>query len=161
MDCSWFDENFFQKIVKGSYQCDGNHTKPAEPRRPSTSNLSNPSPIPSPSPSPTGEPSSSSSSGLSTGAKAGIGAGVAVGALLFIVAALLYLRRRKSKVEVSTTQDTPVNPVPELHGEAPKPHELPDEKDAKVASTLETPVELSSDLRPNELPVSSKPVELP
>lgn len=37
MDCSWFDQNFFQKIVKGSYQCVGNHTTPDVPRRPSTS----------------------------------------------------------------------------------------------------------------------------
>jgi hypothetical protein len=37
MDCSWFDQNFFQKIVRGSYQCEGNHTTPDTPRRPSTS----------------------------------------------------------------------------------------------------------------------------
>ncbi|KAK0721039.1 hypothetical protein B0H67DRAFT_644211 [Lasiosphaeris hirsuta] len=37
MDCSWFDENFFQKVVKGAYLCTGNHTKPDVPRKPSTS----------------------------------------------------------------------------------------------------------------------------
>jgi len=98
MDCSWFDQNFFQKVVKGSYQCVGNHTTPDVPRRPSTAtDLED-----------LGDDGGgaggrnngtvgvdTSEGGLSTGARAGIGVGAALGAIGALALGGLFWWKRK------------------------------------------------------------------
>lgn len=98
MDCSWFDQNFFQKIVKGSYQCVGNHTIPDVPRKPSAStDLENLNGSGGGSSGASGE---TSGGGLSTGAKAGVGVGAALGAIaLLALGFFVWRKRRRSKEE--------------------------------------------------------------
>lgn len=124
MDCSWFDEHLFQKIVKGSYSCEGNHTKPEQERKPSTGSLDDQeeetdgdegsdSSADSSKESNTSEPSTG---GLSTGAKAGIGAGSALGGIS-VLGALLYVfwwRRRKGMSSVAKPEN--YTGKPELDG---------------------------------------------
>ncbi|KAL6408838.1 hypothetical protein AUP68_07784 [Ilyonectria robusta] len=124
MDCSWFDEHLFQKIVKGSYSCEGNHTKPAQERQPSTESLDSQEEKTS---GDQGSDSSADSSkdtntsgastgGLSTGAKAGIGAGSAIGGIA-VLGALLYVfwwRRRKGTSSVAQPENN--TGKPELDG---------------------------------------------
>ncbi|KAK1828602.1 hypothetical protein QBC39DRAFT_264819, partial [Podospora conica] len=92
MDCSWFDDNFRGKVkvVKGMYACEGNHTRPAVARKPSTDGLTD-----------------TSESGLSTGAKAGIGAGGAVGGVLVVGLSVwaLVKWKRERKVAGPPTED--------------------------------------------------------
>ncbi|KAF5962811.1 hypothetical protein FBULB1_13818 [Fusarium bulbicola] len=103
MDCSWFDENFLNHIVQGSYKCVGNHTKPAIERKPSTptdeADLEDgDSKQGESSSSGSGESSSSGSNGgLSTGAKAGIGAGVGVAGLVLLGLGAGFLIGKKAK----------------------------------------------------------------
>lgn len=106
MDCWYFDENFFQKIVKGSYSCVGNHTKPDGERGPSTESWG-PTEGSSTEETPADEEGNQSSTpspddsggGLSTGAKAGIGVGVSVGAIVLLAALAFLWRRRKRSTE--------------------------------------------------------------
>lgn len=82
-------------MVKGSCLCIGNHTRPAESRRPSTptdvSQLDDGG-----SGSGSGNGGSAGATGLSNGAKAGIGVGAAVGGLALLAAgAFLFWRGRK------------------------------------------------------------------
>ncbi|CEI63610.1 hypothetical protein FVEN_g6741 [Fusarium venenatum] len=94
MDCSWFDDRFPNQIVKSSYRCIGNHTKPAIERTPST-------PMSDTEESPSGSSNSNDNGGgkggLSMGAKAGIGvsAGV-VGFLVLGFGAWFLIRRREA-----------------------------------------------------------------
>lgn len=107
MDCSWFDENFFQKVVKGGYQCEGNHTKPDVPRTPSTPTTVDDSLTGDGEGAGGGEKtgggegqaSEGAGGGLSMGAKAGIGAGVGVGGLVAVVGGLLLFWKKKKKQE--------------------------------------------------------------
>ncbi|KAH7126415.1 hypothetical protein B0J13DRAFT_646455 [Dactylonectria estremocensis] len=124
MDCSWFDEHLFQKIVKGSYSCEGNHTKPEIERRPSTGSLDDQEEETdgddgsdsSADSSTDKNPSEPSTGGLSTGAKAGIGAGSALGGIA-VLGALLYMfwwRRRKGMSSVAKSEN--YTGKPELDG---------------------------------------------
>ncbi|KAK0708696.1 hypothetical protein B0H67DRAFT_590944 [Lasiosphaeris hirsuta] len=93
MDCSWFDANFFQKVVKGSYRCEGNHTEPAVPRRPtwggSTGSTDGGT-------GPGDGDGGGGAGGLSVGAKAGIGVGAGLsGAIALVLAALFFWRKKK------------------------------------------------------------------
>ena len=121
MDCSWFDENLFQKAVQGSYQCVGNHTKPAQPRQPST-------------PSNNADASPENHAGVS---KIGIGVGVGLGAIVLIAAVIVlnfFMKRRKSQsppIEEPEETDMKMN---ELHGEAVVPRELPAERSPEELS---------------------------
>lgn len=70
-----------------------------------------------------GNNNSSVSGGLSTGAKAGIGVGVGIAAILLIIAAFLYGRRRQPKATPAGEPDSSQDPdppkedgVPELGG---------------------------------------------
>lgn len=63
-----------------------------------------------------------SSTGLSTGAKAGIGVGTALGAIILILAALLF-RRRRSRSKGAKASDGSLPDQPELHDDDIK--ELP------------------------------------
>jgi hypothetical protein len=117
MDCSWFDDNFFQKVVKGSYRCVGNHTKPDTEPGPSTG----PPPSDSTGSGDVGDekPGGSdetSNAGLSTGAKAGIGAGVGVAALVIIAAIAFFLWKRKKQQsqQKQAMTDVPGTGKPEL-----------------------------------------------
>ncbi|KAK5652017.1 hypothetical protein OQA88_10920 [Cercophora sp. LCS_1] len=97
MDCSWFDDRFPGKIVKGTYRCTGNHTHPAVERRPSTAtHVEDVEDV-------GGEvqrEGDTESGGLSTGAKAGIGVGAAVGGLVVLALGVwVFLKRREKKVE--------------------------------------------------------------
>lgn len=141
MDCSWFDDNV-QKIVKGRYICVGNHTRPATPRRPSTSTL---------------ESKTYGSNGLSTGAKTGIAVGAAVGFGLAGVGLWVFYRRRRRL-------DTPAGPTPrevgkpELDGKDGQ-HLLKGELEATPASS-QIAGELGTEQR-NELPAERETRELP
>ena len=135
MDCSWFDENLFQKVVNGSYQCVGNHTKPTEPRRPSTAPLSG-----GENTNGTGNPTTSSTAplpstccdgpqgGISTNAKIGIGVGV-VGIAIIMIAVIIVLVRKHRKLPVKEASSKPAaSAALELHSETKKPQELPSDR---------------------------------
>jgi len=97
MDCYWFDQNFFQKIFKGSYQCVGNLTTPDVPRRPSTSTdlgkLNDDA-----------EGVATSNGGLSTGAKAGIGVSAALGTIALLTLGLFVWRKKRRSAEGTQSQ---------------------------------------------------------
>ncbi|KAJ5937269.1 hypothetical protein N7454_004924 [Penicillium verhagenii] len=79
----------------------------------------------------------SATSGLSTGAKAGIGIGCAVGAILLIIAALVFFRRRKPKFMPSELDQNTMR-----HS-----HQAPVEMDTGSAELMDAhgnPVELES-----------------
>lgn len=108
MDCSWFDQNFFQKIVKGSYQCTGNHTAPALPRKPSTPTSLDELEDPDGGgrgggggPTNGTESAGTADGGLSPGAKAGTGVGAAVGAIVLLGLRGVYLWKKKKKQSVA------------------------------------------------------------
>ena len=99
MDCSWFTDNIPGKILaNGNYYCQGNDTRPDEPRKPTT-----PTEVPD------------TSQGLTTAAKAGVGVGVAVGTVVLVGlgAWILARKRRRQKkqseldLEVTTGNDKP------------------------------------------------------
>ncbi|KAM0433544.1 hypothetical protein ACHAPT_004424 [Fusarium lateritium] len=166
MDCSWFDEHFLNSVVKGSYKCVGNHTKPETERKPST---------------PTDEAqleawgsgkdsddgigdkeSSSSNDGsnggdgeaLSTGAKAGIGVGVSIVALALALGAWLLYRKKKAQEgsQEAPNADSGFQKA-ELDGNSkPTPVDVGnDESKRDVAETVQA----------GELPADSEKVELP
>lgn len=148
MDCTWFDDNFKGKVVKGQYTCIGNSTYPPTPRRPST-----PTTLPgteSPREDETESPPSEGNKGPSTGAKAGIGVGAAVGGLALIgmgAWAFALLKRRRA-VDPPSAEDIG---KPELDG---------DEKKEGFKTTVvddETPKELGTDGERRELEDGSSP----
>jgi hypothetical protein len=172
MDCSWFDDNFLNKVVKGSYLCSGNHTRPSTPRRPSTptdvAELDKWLAGGGTGNSDKEEQGSSGDGGPSTGAKAGIGAGVGAGVLVLGgVGVLLFLRgRRGKKEEADAAPDPGASGTPELHdmpaaprvmrGTAPSPggNVAVVDKD-QSAATVSPVTELSSE---RELPSERYPI---
>ncbi|RMJ07750.1 hypothetical protein CDV36_012637 [Fusarium kuroshium] len=169
MDCSWFDEHFLNNIVKGSYKCVGNHTKPATERKPSTptdeaqleawgSGKDGGNDSGDDSGDEEGSSSKSSSNGsggggLSTGAKAGIGVGVSVVALALILGAwLLYRKKKAQKTPEEATNAGSEFQKAELDGSS-EPTPVSIDKDESKMDVTET-------VQAGELPDSGK-AELP
>ncbi|RSL52933.1 hypothetical protein CEP53_007913 [Fusarium sp. AF-6] len=169
MDCSWFDEHFLNNIVKGSYKCVGNHTKPATERKPSTptdeaqleawgSGKDGGNDSGDDSGDEEGASSKSSSNGsggggLSTGAKAGIGVGVSIVALALILGAwLLYRKKKAQKVPEEATNAGSEFQKAELDGSS-EPTPVTIDKDESKMDVTET-------VQAGELPDSGK-AELP
>ncbi|KAH7160673.1 hypothetical protein EDB81DRAFT_879021 [Dactylonectria macrodidyma] len=162
MDCSWFDEHLFQKIVEGSYSCEGNHTKPDTERTPSTGSLDGQEQeangeegSDSSTDSLSDESPETSTGGLSTGAKAGIGAGSALGGIA-IIGALLYMfwwRKKKNSSPVIHTESSSGKPELDGTGVSPEPRDHivkvhTEDETLKVVELTEegkaVPVELST-----------------
>lgn len=135
MDCSWFDDNLFQKVIKGSYRCEGNHTRPAVPRSPSTPTVEDPPTVKGDgdeADSDEGKQVDGSGEGLSTGAKAGIGAGAGLGGLI-VVAGFFFFWRNKTKDKGALAGSGGMGEgggggLPEADGNALPPPELDDTK---------------------------------
>ena len=106
---SAFDTHGAQKVITGTYSCQGSHTNPSATTS-STSTTFTAKLV----------SAENSSGGLSAGAKAGIGVGVSLGIIGFVVVgALVFLRRHKHKLkpegkECSIEKDG--KPVAELGG---------------------------------------------
>ncbi|KAF3934012.1 hypothetical protein ABW19_dt0200145 [Dactylella cylindrospora] len=123
MDCSWFDENLVSK-VQGSYQCVGNHTKPATPRGPSTTTTELPgmetgatNSTDSPAIEETsGSTSSGDAGGMSTAAKAGVGVGASIGGLALLGGLAFLLMKRRKRRAVLDPPEIPEGP-PEMEGD--------------------------------------------
>jgi hypothetical protein len=94
------DDNLFQKAVKGACRCDGNHTRPAEPRRPNTA---------TDAPQLHALEGGGEGGGMSVGVKAKISIGVAVGALaiLGVGGLLLWKPGRQSRSATDTAEAPP------------------------------------------------------
>ena len=133
MDCSWFDENLFQKAVRGSYLCVGNHTKPLQPLRPSTTVLAN--------------PETSTQSGQGGSSRIAIGVGVSLGVVFAAAIAAgiyMYLRRRRStQTRLETSPGNDMAQPAELNDETVKPRELVAETPPREISTSNQPAELA------------------
>ncbi|KAH6967702.1 hypothetical protein BKA56DRAFT_678857 [Ilyonectria sp. MPI-CAGE-AT-0026] len=163
MDCSWLNEHLTSGIVKGTYKCEGNYTKPAVERKPST---------------PTDEAQleewesgngrwreddKDAGGRLSTRAKAGIGGGVAAAFLATLAAgAWLLIHRRKKSQSTATTPDNNV----ELHGESGvaippdrRKHELDNDISRVEAPSERTRSDLPAELHPETVELSPEPVE--
>ena len=108
MDCSWFDDHFFQKIVKGSYQCTGNHTRPDVPRRPSTA--TDVAQLPR-------DVDAGGSGGLGTAAKAGIGVGATLGGIALLSAGAFLVWARARPLETASQGHEAPTHKGELDGE--------------------------------------------
>lgn len=156
MDCSWFDDHFPRKVVKGLYTCIGKHTHPPTPRRPSTS---------------TSLPESSNqeveSGGLLTAAKAGIGVGAAVGGVALMgLGVWVFLRIRQRKEDPGTAGPLQVG-KPELEGVGkPGIVKIDAEVDGRGVDIGELPTSTSEEATPrSELAVSrpkgKEAIELP
>ncbi|KAK5651874.1 hypothetical protein OQA88_11533 [Cercophora sp. LCS_1] len=152
MDCTWFNDKFPDKVVKGKYNCIGNTTYPATPRRPGT-----------PTTLPELEPSGIPGDGTSPGGEVGGLALIGLGAWVFV-----FMRRRKPADPPSAEEVG----KPELGGEEKNPEagdtvaenqaptELRTDQERKVG---ELPVGDESDLEKTDRVGSRKkgPVELP
>lgn len=155
MDCSWFDANLRDKVVKGRYTCVGNHTY--TPRRPSTSTE-----LPPDDQTNVAEPGSQDGGGLGTGAIAGIGVGAAVGGLVLIgLCVWAFLRYRRNKEDGvrgillwGRKKVDPPGPAgkPELDGEG-RPWV---EKDGKEVEREDVPVPEQPVVRGDGLPVARR-----
>ncbi|KAF7541535.1 hypothetical protein G7Z17_g11945 [Cylindrodendrum hubeiense] len=178
MDCSWFDEHFLNNIVKGTYKCVGNHTKPSVERKPSTptdeaqleaweSGNGGDSEESDDEPKKESTGGGKSSGGLSTGAKAGIGAGVAVAVLVALgLGAWLFIHKRRKQRDTTTKATHDANnrfDKAELHGESGTPRAVPIQDDGKDMLVKDTAhVKELADTARLELPAESraKPAEL-
>ncbi|KAF4442807.1 hypothetical protein F53441_11635 [Fusarium austroafricanum] len=150
MDCSWFDEHLFNGIVKGTYKCVGNHTKPSTERKPSTptdlADLEDGA-------SDQEGPRSEKKGGLPTGAKAGIGAGVGVAGLILLGcgAGLLMGKKKNPPGMIAHSPNTGYQKA-ELNGDAKPP------TGAKQVQSVETSE--MQDTGKSELPGNSARAEL-
>ncbi|KAL2071197.1 hypothetical protein VTL71DRAFT_12432 [Oculimacula yallundae] len=138
-NCSLFDANKVNSVIKGDYACNGTHQQ-----RPSTTSLSGENPNPNPTPN--------SGSGLSGGAIAGIVVG-SIAAIAILVAAIWFFRRRKDKSKTRAGEETFVG----VDGKAEMDGKVVERKDPLVGRT-----ELDSAAAPKgELPTGNEAHELP
>ncbi|RSL47095.1 hypothetical protein CEP54_013559 [Fusarium duplospermum] len=178
MDCSWFDEHFLNNIVKGSYKCVGNHTKPETERKPSTptdeaqleawgSGKDSGSDSGGNTGDEDGSTSKSSSNGsggggLSTGAKAGIAVGVSVVGLALILGAwLLYRKKKAQKAPVEPSNADSGFQKAELDGSSKTTPVDIDKEESKMDVTETVQAGELPDSGKVELPAKSARVELP